>query len=87
MIEDRLSPSSILDLQSSTLESFGLLMGRMLTTKTTELLELQTLRRFLLVFSRDVVAMFAIATLQNDVVSHNFPGVRRQVPGASQRRH
>jgi hypothetical protein len=44
----------------------------MLTAKTTELLELQTLRRFLLVFGGDVVAVFAIATLQNDVVSHNW---------------
>src|SRR5262245_41014707 len=61
-------------------------MGRMLTAKTTELLELQTLRRFLLVFGCDVVAIFAIATLQNDVVSHNFPGVRCQVSGVSQRR-
>ena len=42
---------------------FGLLMGRVLTAKTTELLELQTLRRFLLVFGGDVVAIFAIATL------------------------
>jgi hypothetical protein len=49
---------------------FGLLVRRMLTAKTTELLELQTLRRFLFVFGRDVVAVFAIATLQNDVVSH-----------------
>jgi hypothetical protein len=61
-------------------------MGRVLTAKTTELLELQTLRRFLLVFGGDVVAMFAIATLQNDVVSHNFPGVRLQAPSVSQRR-
>jgi hypothetical protein len=44
---------------------------RVLTAKTTELLELQTLRRFLFVFGGDVVAVFAIATLQNDVVSHN----------------
>src|SRR5215475_12747040 len=64
----------------------GLLMGRVLTAKTTELFELQTLRRFLLIFGGDVVAIFAIATLQNDVVSHNFPGVRRQVSGVSQRR-
>jgi hypothetical protein len=42
----------------------------MLTAKTTELLELQTLRRFLFVFCRDVISVFAIATLQNDVVSH-----------------
>jgi hypothetical protein len=61
-------------------------MGRVLTAKTTKLLKFQTLRRFLLVFGCDVVAIFAIATLQNDVVSHNFPGVRRQVPGVSQRR-
>jgi hypothetical protein len=47
-------------------------MRRVLTAKTTELLELQTLRRFLLVFSGDVVAIFAITTLQNDVVSHNW---------------
>jgi hypothetical protein len=58
-------------------------MGRVLTAKTTELFELQTRRRFLLVFSGDVVAIFAIATLQNDVVSHNFPGVRFQVSGVS----
>jgi hypothetical protein len=54
---------------------------RVLTAKTTELLELQTLRRFLLVFGCDVVAVFAIATLQNDVVSHNFSGFRFQVSG------
>jgi hypothetical protein len=54
---------------------------RVLTAKTTELLELQTLRRFLLVFGCDVVAVFAIATLQNYVVSHNFPGFRFQVSG------
>src|SRR5215510_13575701 len=77
MIEDRLSPSSIIDLQSSPLESFGLLMGRVLTAKTTELFELQTLRRFLLVFGSDVVAIFAIATLQYDIVSHNFFHVRQ----------
>jgi hypothetical protein len=49
------------------------------TAKTTELLELQALRRFLLIFGGDVIAVFAIATLQNNVVSHNFPCVRRQV--------
>jgi hypothetical protein len=48
---------------------------RVLTAKTTEFLELQTLRRFLLVFGCGVIAVFAIATLQNDIVSHNFPGV------------
>ena len=46
-------------------------MRRVLTAKATELLELQALRRFLLVFGGDVIAVFAIATLQNDVVSHN----------------
>jgi hypothetical protein len=51
-------------------------MGRVLTAKTTELLELQTLRRFLFVFGGDVVAVFAIATLQNNIVSHNFPVAR-----------
>jgi hypothetical protein len=61
-------------------------MGRVLTAKTTKFLKLQTLRRFLLVFGCDVVAIFAIATLQNDIVSHNFPGFRRQVSGASQGR-
>jgi hypothetical protein len=85
MIEDRLSPSSIIDHQSSILESFCLLMGRVLTAKTTELLKLQTLRRFLLVFGGDVVAIFAIATLQNDVVSHNFQDVRRQMSDVSHR--
>ena len=57
-------------------------MGRVLTAKTTKLLKLQTLRRFLLVFGCDVVAIFAIATLQNDVVSHNFPNVRYQASGS-----
>jgi hypothetical protein len=57
-------------------------MGRVFTAKTTKFLKLQTLRRFLLVFGCDVVAIFAIATLQNDVVSHNFPGIRCQVSGA-----
>jgi hypothetical protein len=44
----------------------------MFPAKTTELLELQTLRRLLLVFGREVVAIFAIATLQNNIVSHRF---------------
>jgi hypothetical protein len=35
----------------------------MLTAKTTELLELKPLGRFLFIFGRDVVAVFAIATL------------------------
>src|SRR5215470_184446 len=61
-------------------------MSRVFTAKTTELLELQALRRFLLVFGSDVIAVFAIATLQSDIVSHNFPGVRGQVSGVSQRR-
>jgi len=60
-------------------------MGRVLTAKTTELLELQALRRFLLIFGGDVIAVFAIATLQNDVVSHNFPDVRCQMSDVSQR--
>jgi hypothetical protein len=59
----------------------GLLVRRVLTTKTTELLELQTLRRFLFVFGGDVVAVFAIATLHNYVVSHNFFGSRRPAAG------
>ena len=56
-------------------------MGSVLTAKTTKLLKFQTLRRFLLVFGGDVVAILAIATLQNDVVSHNFPDVRCQAAG------
>ena len=60
-------------------------MRRVLTAKTTKLLELQTLRRFLFVFGGDVVAVFAIATLQNDVVSHNFPDVRRRMSDVSHR--
>jgi hypothetical protein len=44
----------------------------MLTTETAELFEFQPLGRLLLVFGRDVVAVFTIATLQNDVVSHNL---------------
>jgi hypothetical protein len=60
-------------------------MGRMLTAKTTELFELQTLRRFLLVFGGDVVAIFAIATLQNDIVSHNFPDARCRMSDVSHR--
>jgi len=59
---------------------------RVLTAKTTELLEFQALRRFLLVFGGDVIAVFAIATLQNNIVSHNFPGIRRQASGVSQGR-
>jgi hypothetical protein len=45
---------------------------RVLAAETAKLFELQTLRRLLLVFGRDVVAVFAIATLQNDVVSHSL---------------
>jgi hypothetical protein len=44
----------------------------MLTTETAELFKFQPLRRLLFVFGRDVVAVFTIATLQNDVVSHNL---------------
>ena len=63
----------------------SLFVRRVLTAKTTELFELQTLRRFLLIFGGDVVAIFAIATLQNDVVSHNFPDVRCQMSDVSHR--
>jgi len=56
-------------------------MRRVLAAKTAELLELQTLRRFLFVFSCNVIAVFAIAALQNNIVSHNFPGFRFQVSG------
>jgi hypothetical protein len=60
-------------------------MRRVLTAKTTEFLELQALRRFLFVFGGDVVAVFAIATLKNDVVSHNFPDVRCRMSDVSNR--
>jgi hypothetical protein len=46
-------------------------MSRVLAAETTELLEFQTLRSILLVFRCDVVAVFAITALQNDVISHN----------------
>jgi hypothetical protein len=42
---------------------FGFFMRRMLTAKTTEFLELQPIRRFLLIFRRGVIAIFAIAAL------------------------
>jgi hypothetical protein len=84
MIEDRFSLSAILDPRSCG--SLSLLVRRVFTAKTTEFLELQALRRFLLVFGGDVIAIFAIATLQNDVVSHKFSrfqvsGFRFQVSG------
>jgi hypothetical protein len=35
-------------------------------------LEFKPLRRFLLILVRHVIAVFAITTLQNDIVSHMF---------------
>jgi hypothetical protein len=58
---------------------------RVLTAKTTEFLEFQPRRRFLFIFGGDVVAVFTIATLQNDIVSHNFPDVRCQMSDVSHR--
>jgi hypothetical protein len=58
-------------------------VGRVLTAKTTELLELQAIRRFLFIFCRHVIAIFAIATLQNNIISHNFSGVRCQLGSIS----
>jgi hypothetical protein len=46
-------------------------MQRVLAAEATILFELQTLRGLLLVLISDVIAIFAIATLQYDVVSHN----------------
>jgi hypothetical protein len=43
---------------------------RVLAAETAVLFEFQPLRGLLLVFSCDVIAVFAIAALQNDVVSH-----------------
>jgi hypothetical protein len=61
-------------------------MCRMFTTKTAKLFELQTLRSLLLVLISDVIAVFAIAALQYDIVSHNsfqFPVSSFQSPGFS----
>jgi hypothetical protein len=47
-------------------------MLRMLAAEATKLLEFQPLCRLLLVFVGDVIAIFAIAALQYDIVSHNL---------------
>jgi hypothetical protein len=46
-------------------------MQRVLAAEATIFFELQTLRGLLLVLISYVIAIFAIATLQYDVVSHN----------------
>jgi hypothetical protein len=56
---------------SSIQHLFRLFMLRMLAAETTILLEFQTLGRLLLIFVGNVVAIFAIAALQYDIVSHN----------------
>jgi hypothetical protein len=54
------------------MRSLGLLMIDVLTAATTELLELQTFRRSLLVLGSDVVATLALGALQYDIVTrHN----------------
>jgi hypothetical protein len=46
-------------------------MQRVLAAEATIFFELQTLRGLLLVLISYIIAIFAIATLQYDVVSHN----------------
>jgi hypothetical protein len=46
-------------------------MQRVLAAEAAKFFELQTLRGLLLVLISYVIAIFAIATLQYDVVSHN----------------
>ena len=53
------------------MRSLGLLMIDVLTAATTELLELQTFRRSLLVLGSDVVATLALGALQYDIVTRN----------------
>ena len=49
-------------------------MGFVASAPVAELLELQSIRRLLLVLGRDVVAILAFRTLKNDVVScHKVP--------------
>ena len=53
--------------------SLGFLMIDVLTAATTELLELETLGRSLLVLCSYVVPAFALDALQNDIVTrHKF---------------
>lgn len=44
-------------------------MQSMVTTAAAELFELKPVRRVLLVLGRHIIALFAISTLQNDIVS------------------
>jgi hypothetical protein len=54
-----------------TENSLRLFMQRVLTAETAEFFEFQTLRGLLFILVRHVIAILAIATLQNDIVSHN----------------
>jgi hypothetical protein len=49
----------------------GLFVRRVLAAKAAVFFEFEPRRRFLLVLVGDVVAILAIAALQNDVVSHD----------------
>ena len=54
--------------------SARLLMQRMFPAPITELLELQPVRRNLLILGRRIVAAFALRTLKRNVVSHGRIG-------------
>ena len=51
--------------------SFILFVQRMAAATATKLLELQPIRRVLLVLRRHVVPLFALSTLQNNVISRH----------------
>jgi hypothetical protein len=46
-------------------------MQRVLTAEAAKLFEFQTLRCLLFILIRHVIAILAIATLENNIVSHN----------------
>jgi hypothetical protein len=46
-------------------------MQRVLTAEAAKLFEFQALRGLLFILVRNVIAILTIATLQNDIISHN----------------
>jgi hypothetical protein len=60
--------------------SFGLFVTRVLAATAAELLKLETLGRSLLVLGRDVVATFAIRTLQHYVIARHNSSFHFRLP-------
>jgi hypothetical protein len=49
----------------------GFAVRRVLAALAAKLLELKTIGRLLFVFRREVIAILALGTLENDFISHN----------------